>query len=204
MHTPKVSQFVLKMKINLQNLVKKSVRNSPAYSSARSLVCDAKIFLDANENSLGSILGKIENVELDRYPDPLADSLRKQLAAYTKVRADQILVGNGSDEIIWLLILAFVESNEEVLTVTPTFSMYRVFANLLGLKVREIQLEKDFSIDSQKILAAISRKTKLIFLCSPNNPTGQVIPFADIEKILRSKKIVIVDEAYIEFASDKS
>ncbi|MFH1545940.1 MAG: histidinol-phosphate transaminase [Patescibacteria group bacterium] len=204
------------------------MRNSPAYSSARSLVREAKtcsrlqsgIFLDANENSFGSVLPKIENVKLDRYPDPLAESLRKKLAVYAKVRADQILVGNGSDEIIWLLLLAFVESNEEVLTVTPTFSMYRVFANLLGLKVREIPLEKDprsesracsrsgprasFSLDSQKILAAISRKTKLIFLCSPNNPTGQTISLADVEKILHSKKIVVVDEAYIEFSPQKS
>jgi len=184
--------------------VKKSVRNSPAYSSARSLVREAKIFLDANENSLGSVLGKIENVELDRYPDPFAENLRRKLAVYAKVRANQILVGNGSDEIIWLLLLAFVESNEEVLTVTPTFSMYRVFANLLGLKVREIQLEKNHSLDTEKIRTAISKKTKLIFLCSPNNPTGQVIPLADIEKILHSKKIVIVDEAYIEFAPKKS
>ncbi|MCK5472010.1 aminotransferase class I/II-fold pyridoxal phosphate-dependent enzyme, partial [Candidatus Gracilibacteria bacterium] len=168
----------------IQNLAKKSVRNSPAYSSARSLVRDARIFLDANENSLGSVLGKIENTELSRYPDPLAESLRKKLAVYAKVRANQILVGNGSDEIIWLLLLAFVESNEEVLTVAPTFSMYRVFANLLGLKVREIQLEKNHSLDTEKIRAAISKKTKLIFLCSPNNPTGQAISLADIEKIL--------------------
>ena len=126
----------------IQNLAKKSVRNSPAYSSARSLVRDAKTYLDANENSLGSVLGKIENINLDRYPDPLAESLRGKLAKFVGVPKNQILVGNGSDEIIWMLLLAFVESNEEVLTIAPTFSMYRVFANLLGLKVREIQLEK--------------------------------------------------------------
>jgi len=180
------------------------VRNSLAYSSARSLITSAKIFLDANENSLGSVLGEVAGVELNRYPDPFAENLRKELARYVKVKPNQILVGNGSDEIIWLLLLSFVEANEEILTFTPTFSMYRVFANLLGLRVREASLEKDFSLDAEKFLAAISKKTKLVFLCSPNNPTGRTIPLADVEKILRAKKIVVVDEAYIEFSPQKS
>ncbi len=204
MHMLAAFQSDLQMKINLQNLVKKSVRQSPAYSSARSLVQNARIFLDANENSLGSVLPKIEGVDLSRYPDPLANELRKELAKYVKVRPAQILVGNGSDEIIWLLLLAFIESNEEILTFTPTFSMYRVFAEMLGLRVREVSLEEDYSLDATKLLKRVSTKTKIIFLCSPNNPTAQTIPLTDIEKILKSKKIVVVDEAYIEFAAKKS
>ena len=192
------------MKINLKNLAKKSVRRAAAYSSARSLVQNAKVFLDANENSLGSVLGKISNVDLSRYPDPMAEELRKALATYAKVKPSQVLVGNGSDEIIWLLLLSFVEANEEILTFTPTFSMYRVFADLLGLRVKEVSLESDYSLDVQNLLKKVSAKTKIVFLCSPNNPTGQTIPLTDIEKILKSRKIVVVDEAYIEFALRKS
>jgi histidinol-phosphate aminotransferase len=192
------------MKINFAQLAKKSVRNSPAYSSARSLVQEASIFLDANENALGSVLPKVSGVELSRYPDPLANKLREKLAKFVGVSKNKILLGNGSDEIIWLLLLAFVEANEEILTVTPTFSMYRVFAELLGLKVREVSLESDYSLNSKKFLVQVSAKTKLIFLCSPNNPTGQTIPLADLEKILKTRKLVVLDEAYVEFAPDKS
>jgi histidinol-phosphate aminotransferase len=188
----------------IKNLVKKSVRNSPAYSSARSLVQNGKIFLDANENSLGSILGNIQKVELSRYPDPLAEDLRKALAKYAKVKPSQILVGNGSDEIIWTLLMSFVERDEAILTFSPTFSMYRVFGDLLGVRVKEVLLEKDYSLDVSKLLKKVSAKIKLIFLCSPNNPTGQTIPLRDIEQVLKSKKIVVVDEAYIEFAAKKS
>jgi histidinol-phosphate aminotransferase len=188
----------------IKKLVKRSVRNSPAYSSARSLVKNGKIFLDANENSLGSVLGNIQKVELSRYPDPLAEDLRKELAKYTKVKPAQILVGNGSDEIIWMLLMSFVEKNEEILTFTPTFSMYRVFGDLLGVGVREVPLEEDLTLNVAKLLKKVSAKTKLIFLCSPNNPTAQTLPLADVEKVLKTKKIVVVDEAYIEFATKKS
>ncbi|MFA6457768.1 MAG: histidinol-phosphate transaminase [Patescibacteria group bacterium] len=191
-------------KINFTKLAKKSVRSSAAYSSARSLVREASIFLDANENAFGSVLPKISNVELSRYPDPLAKKLREQFGKFVGVSADQVLVGNGSDEIIWLLLLAFVEAGQEILTFAPTFSMYRVFAELLGLRVREVALEADYSLDTAKLLRQISAKTKLIFLCSPNNPTGQVLPRAQLEQIIRTGKLVVLDEAYIEFAPEKS
>lgn len=160
--------------------------------------------MDANENAFGSTIPKIAGVDLSRYPDPLAEKLRVEFGKFAGVSAKKVIVGNGSDEIIWLILLAFVEADEEVLTFTPTFSMYRVFANLLGLRVREASFETNFMLDTEKFISKISAKTKLIFLCSPNNPTGQVLPLADIEKILRSKKIVVVDEAYIEFAPEKS
>lgn len=189
---------------SFEKLAKKSVRAGAAYSSARSLVRDAEIFLDANENAFGSMIPKILGIDLSRYPDPLAEKLREKYGKFAGVPAKKILVGNGSDELIWLLFLAFVESNEEVLTFVPTFSMYGVFAELLGIRVREVPLESDYSLNTKKFISKISAKTKLIFLCSPNNPTGQIIPLADIEKILATKKIVVVDEAYIEFAPEKS
>ncbi|MFH0776215.1 MAG: histidinol-phosphate transaminase [Patescibacteria group bacterium] len=199
------------MKINFSKLAKRSVQTSPAYSSARSLVAQDKglrnkdkVFLDANENAFGSVIPKIAGVDLSRYPDPLAEKLRAQLAKFVGVAPKNILVGNGSDEIIWLLLLGFVEAQEEILTFAPTFSMYRVFAELLGLKVVEVPLAKNYSLDTQKFLAKISAKTKLIFLCSPNNPTGQTVPLAALEKILARGKITIVDEAYIDFAPGKS
>ena len=188
----------------IKNLVKKSVQKSPAYSSARSLAQNGKIFLDANENSFGSIIPKISNVDFSRYPDPLAESLRQELAKYSKVKSSQILVGNGSDEIIWMLLMSFLERDESILTFNPTFSMYRVFGDLLGVRVKEVLLEKDYSLDVSKLLKKVSATTKLIFLCSPNNPTGQTIPLADIERALKYKKIVVVDEAYVEFAAQKS
>jgi len=192
------------MKINFQKLAKKSVQRGTAYSSARSLVKNAKIFLDANENSFGSVLSKISKVELSRYPDPLAEKLRIKFGKFTNVPARKVFVGNGTDEIIWLILLAFVEADEEILTFAPTFSMYRVFAELLDLRVREVSLEPDFSLNIDKFLKKISAKTKLIFLCSPNNPTGQILPKSDLEKILASGKIIVLDEAYIEFAPGKS
>ena len=204
MATPKASQFVLKMKINFEKLAKKSVRAGAAYSSARSLVREASIFLDANENAFGSVIPKISGVDLSRYPDPLAEKLRVAFGKFSGVSANKIIVGNGSDEIIWLLLLAFVEANEEILTFIPTFSMYRVFGQLLGLKVAEVPLESDYSLDVRKFLKKISAKTKLIFLCSPNNPTGQALPLETIEKVLKTGKLVVLDEAYIEFAPEKS
>lgn len=188
----------------IKTLVRKSVQRSPAYSSARSLIQDAKILLDANENALGSVVTKIPKIDMSRYPDPLAEGLRKELVKYAKVKRNQILVSNGSDELIQLLIMAFVEQNEEILTIAPTFSMYRVCADLADLRIKEVLLEEDFSLDTAKLLKQVKARTKIIFLCSPNNPTAQTIPLADIEKVLKTKKIVVVDEAYIEFAPKKS
>ncbi len=184
----------------IQQLVRPQVRQLAGYVSARHLTQSAKIFLDANENAFGSVLKKVEGVELNRYPDPLADSLRSKLAKYTKVRSSQIIVGNGSDELIWLTLFAFVAADEEVIIIPPTFSMYRVFAELAGAKVKQVPLDSTFTLDPAKVLATISAKTKVIFLCSPNNPTGQALPIKTVEKIVKqSKRIVIVDEAYIEF-----
>lgn len=189
----------------IQNLVRPRVLAMPGYVSARHLAKRGKIFLDANENAFGSVLPKIAGITLNRYPDPLADSLRSKLAVYAGVKSAQILIGNGSDEIIWLLLFAFLGVKDEVVIPTPTFAMYEVFAGLTEGVVKKVALESDYSLNTDKVLQAVTKKTKLIFLCSPNNPTGQVLPLADIEKILKkSQKLVVVDEAYIEFAPAKT
>lgn len=189
----------------IQKLIRTNIKKMPGYVSARHLAKSGKIFLDANENAFGAPFGKIEGVDPSRYPDPLSDSLRQKLAKYVGVCQSQILVGNGSDEIIWLLLFAFVERTDNIVVMDPTFSMYRVFADLIGAGVKKVSLEEDYSLDPKKILKAVSAKTKIIFLCSPNNPTGQTLPIKDIEEIAKkSKKIVVVDEAYIEFCPEKS
>lgn len=185
----------------LKKLIRPNVQKLAGYVSARHLAKNGKIFLDANENSFGSVLPRIAGVELSRYPDPLAERLRAKLAAYLGCHASEILVGNGSDEIIWLLLMAFVGAGEGVTTLHPTFAMYAVFAELFGAKVTKVPLDTNYNFDPKKLLKAVGAKTKVIFLCSPNNPTGNVIPLADIELIAaKSKKLVVVDEAYVEFA----
>lgn len=201
----------------IQKFVRPELRRLSGYISARHLakeIADEEserktkrkmIYLDANENPFGSVLGKIAGVELSRYPDPYAESLRAKLARYVSVKPEQILIGNGSDEIIWLLLFAFVAPRDEVVVMEPSFAMYRIFAELAGARVRSIALESNYSLDAQKLLKTVNAKTKIIFLCSPNNPTGNVLPLADVEKIVRvSKKLVVVDEAYIEFAPGSS
>ena len=189
----------------IQKLIRPNVRKMSGYVSARHLAQKAKIFLDANENALGSFLGKIEGVDPSRYPDPFADSLRSKLAKYLGAEPAKILVGNGSDEIIWLLLFAFVEKSENIVVMSPTFSMYQVAANLIGAQTKKVLLEEDYSLDPKKILKAVNKKTKLIFLCSPNNPTAQALHIPAIEEIAKkSKKIVVVDEAYIEFCPGKT
>lgn len=199
----------------INKLVRPNVRKLAGYVSARHLAQNTeqriqdtareKIYLDANENSFGSVLGKVQNIDPSRYPDPFADSLRGKLAKYAGAKSQQILIGNGSDEIIWLLLLAFVGSKDAVIVTPPTFSMYQIFTEVIGARVQQVALEENYSLDPVKLLKKVSARTKIIFLCSPNNPTGQTLPLATIEKIVRqSKKIVVVDEAYIEFCPRKS
>lgn len=185
----------------IKSLVRKNLRNFQAYSSARSLY-QTGVFMDANENSLGSVISNRGGTGLNLYPDPSSNALRGALGEYLGVSERNIIVGNGSDEIIDLLIRLFVEQDEEILILEPTYGMYRVTAEIAGVRVRALQLKPDFQIDVSELLAQITNKTKIIFLCSPNNPTGNLINEEDIEKICTNfKGIVVVDEAYIELAS---
>ena len=141
----------------------------------------------------------IRKIRLYSYPDPLSSDLRNKLSEYTGFSADSIICGNGSDELIDLLIRAFVAPGEEIIINPPTFPMYEFSAQLSGAKVKAILRNTDFSIDPGKVIKSIGKKTKLVFIESPGNPTGTIIPLETFEKIIRSGVMVVADEAYFEY-----
>lgn len=191
------------MTFDLQSLVRRNIRNLKPYSSARSeFEGSAEVFLDANENSFGSPAG----LGLNRYPDPLQRELKDKIAVMKGVDPAQIFVGNGSDEAIDLLFRIFCEpGRDEVIVCPPTYGMYRVSADINDVKVKEIRLTDEFQLDVPSIMSGINEVTKLIFVCSPNNPTGNLISRESILAIARQfKGIVVVDEAYIDFADEPS
>jgi histidinol-phosphate aminotransferase len=188
---------------DLDKLVRRNIKELKPYSSARSEFSGvAKIFLDANENSFGSPLTKWYN----RYPDPLQWELKKKISAIKKITPEQMLLGNGSDECIDLLIRAFCEPTlNNIIICPPTYGMYEVYARINDVKVKEVPLLANFQLDMEGIENAIDGATKIIFLCSPNNPTGNSIDRADVEIILNNfDGIVVVDEAYINYSRSRS
>ena len=188
----------------ITSLIRSNLKKFKPYTSARSLY-QTGTFFDAYENAFGSPLASALDAELNRYPDPNSLVLRKTLASFLGVAEQGIFVGNGSDEAIDLIVRLFVEPDEEILIAEPTYGMYAVAGALADVKVRRMSLRPDFTLDVDALLREVKPKTKLLFCCSPNNPTGTVIPLRDIEKICRVfKGIVVVDEAYIEFASTPS
>lgn len=171
------------------------------YSSARDEFKDfeeSMIFLDANENPF-------EN-GVNRYPDPQQKSVKKILSKIKKISEDQILLGNGSDEILDLLFRAFCEPNQDnVITLPPTYGMYSVLANLNAVENREVILTPDFEPNIIDILNKVDENTKIIFLCSPNNPTGNSFSDESIVTLLKNfKGLVLLDEAYIDFSEKES
>ncbi len=186
---------------NLENLVRANVAKLKPYSSARDeYVSDGSkmIFLDANENPY-------EN-GVNRYPDPQQRNLKSVLAAQKKVAEHQILLGNGSDEVLDLIFRAFCEPGQDtIITLPPTYGMYKVLAAINNVNEREVLLTPDFEPDVVSVLDAVDENTKLIFLCSPNNPTGNIFSEEKISTILQNfDGIVVVDEAYIDFANTPS
>src|SRR6476620_9358470 len=191
------------MNFDLNKMVRQNIRDLKPYSSARSEYSGtANVFLDANENSYGSPLTKWYN----RYPDPLQWELKKKIAAIKNVPAENMLLGNGSDECIDLLIRAFCEPQKDNLIICPpTYGMYEVYGNINNVEVREVALLPGFQLNLEAIEAAIDEHTKLIFLCSPNNPTGNSMEREDIEIVLNNfEGIVVLDEAYINFSRHRS
>ena len=183
--------------MNLQQLVRKNVWNMKPYSSARDeFKGEASVFLDANENPL--------NDKYNRYPDPLQWSLKQKIAKVKNIAPENIFLGNGSDEPIDLVIRIFCEPRiDNVVDVDPTYGMYQVCAEVNDVEYRKVLLNENFDLDAQKLLEKRDRNTKLIFLCSPNNPTGNLLSREEIKKVLDSfAGIVVVDEAYIDFASE--
>jgi len=187
----------------LRLLVRPNILALQPYTSARDeFKGEATVFLDANENSLGSPL----DTDYSRYPDPLQPGLKKRIAAHKDVPVNQIFVGNGSDEAIDLLIRAFVEpGRDNILLLPPTYGMYAVQANIHGAEIRRVPLGANFLPDESAIHAATDEHSKLLFLCSPNNPTGQCLPDDFVLFMLRTfPGLVVVDEAYIDFADRPS
>ncbi|SBV98313.1 Histidinol-phosphate aminotransferase [uncultured Dysgonomonas sp.] len=183
--------------MNLQQLVRKNVWNMKPYSSARDeFKGEASVFLDANENPL--------NDKYNRYPDPLQWSLKQKIAKVKNIAPENIFLGNGSDEPIDLVIRIFCEPRiDNIVAVDPTYGMYQVCAEVNDIEYRKVLLNENFDLDAQKLLEKADRNTKLIFLCSPNNPTGNLLSREEIKKVLDSfAGIVVVDEAYIDFASE--
>ncbi len=173
------------------------------YSSARDeFKGEARVFLDANENALGSPTLKWYN----RYPDPMQWEIKDKLSAIKKIPATQIFLGNGSDEPIDLLYRCFCEpGRDEVIVCPPTYGMYEVSANINDIKLTKVPLTSSFQLDLEAIEQAIQPQTKIIWICSPNNPTGNSIDRQDIEMILNNfDGIVVIDEAYINFSRQRS
>ena len=183
---------------NLQNLVRANIQKLQPYSSARDEYKASgteMIFLDANENPF-------EN-GVNRYPDPQQRDLKSALAKLKNVNQEQILLGNGSDEVLDLIFRAFCEPGvDNVITLPPTYGMYKVLAEINNIKNREVLLTEEFQLDVKSILKSVDEQTKLLFICSPNNPTGNAFDARAIKALLENfNGIVVIDEAYIDFSS---
>jgi histidinol-phosphate aminotransferase len=185
--------------IDIHSLARKNILAMKPYSSARDdFKGEAEVFLDANENPFPS--------DYNRYPDPLQLRVKAKLAELKNVKAEQIFLGNGSDEAIDLLIRAFCEPNRDSILITdPTYGMYSVCAEVNAVKIQKVKLTKDFDLDIEAFRKAIDGTTKIIFLCSPNNPSGNLLSHERIIEILnRFYGLVVIDEAYLDFAKTQS
>ena len=191
------------MAFELDKLVRSNIKTLKPYSSAKDeYKGDAKILLDANENSLGSPLIKWYN----RYPDPYQQKLKEKLAFVKQIAANQIFIGNGSDECIDILFRTFCEPGKDnIIICPPTYPMYEVSANINDIKVQNAPLLSDYQLNVAHIEQLVNEHTKIIWICSPNNPTGNSLDRIDIETILNHfEGIVVIDEAYINFSKQKS
>ena len=186
---------------NINKLVRENVARMKPYSSARDEFTDFQaemVFLDANENPF--------NTGVNRYPDPHQVTLKQHLSSIKRVPADQILFGNGSDEVLDLIYRAFCEPKvDNVITLPPTYGMYKVLAETNAVENREVLLDADFQPDVDNIIRAMDSRSKLLFLCSPNNPTANSFDAKKVEYLLENfPGLVIIDEAYIDFAPGES
>lgn len=184
----------------LQELTRPNIWKLKPYSSARDEYkgMEASVFLDANENPY--------NGPHNRYPDPMQWEVKNTLARIKKVDPQQIFLGNGSDEAIDLVFRAFCQPGQDnVVAIDPTYGMYQVCADINDVEYRKVQLNENFQFTADKLLAATDMHTKLIFLCTPNNPTGNDLSRQEIEKVLNSfDGLVVVDEAYNDFSEAPS
>ncbi|MBK8944385.1 MAG: histidinol-phosphate transaminase [Ignavibacteriae bacterium] len=189
----------------IEKLVRKNILNLKPYTSARDSFLEG-ILLDANENSLGSVIKDEHNLQLNRYPDPAQNKLREKLSEYLNVSKKNLFFGVGSDEIIDLLIRIFCEPKKDsVLIPEPTYGMYKVACDVNEVETITIPLDKKFQVDVKTTIAAVQKNTKMIFLCSPNNPTANLLSKKSVNQILKNfNGIVVIDEAYIDFNENQS
>ena len=184
----------------LKELVRPNIWNLAPYSSARNEYSGHKahVFLDANENPY--------NKPYNRYPDPLQTDLKARIAKIKGVDASRIFLGNGSDEAIDLVYRVFCEpGSDNVVAIEPTYGMYKVCADINNVEYRKVLLDERYQLSAAKLLAACDAKTKVVWLCSPNNPTGNNLDRSEIETVVKeSQCIVVIDEAYADFSENRS
>ncbi|HSX63053.1 MAG TPA: histidinol-phosphate transaminase [Tahibacter sp.] len=192
--------------MNVLDLARAEIRALTPYSSARMEASGGQVLLNANESPWSPAEGAGEG--LNRYPDPQPAALLRQLAALYDVAPEQVLVGRGSDEAIDLLVRAFCRAGEDAILISPpTFGMYAVAASIQGAAVLQAPLTDDFGLDADALLAAVTPAVKLVFVCTPNNPSGDCVPLAMLDRLataLRGRALLVVDEAYLEFAGSAS
>jgi histidinol-phosphate aminotransferase len=192
--------------MSVLDLARPEIRTLQPYSSARMEAEGAQIMLNANESAWAP--DGDDGLGCNRYPDPQPQALLQSLSGLYGVRLDQLFVGRGSDEAIDLLVRAFCRAGEDAILIQPpTFGMYAVCARIQNASVIEVPLAEDFSLDVRALLAALTPAVKLVFLCTPNNPSGRSISREAIEhvaQVLAGKALLVVDEAYVEFADQRS
>lgn len=185
--------------MNLDKLLRTNIKALKPYSSARDEFSgEAEVYLDANENPF--------NAPYNRYPDPLQWKVKKKISELKNVAPEKIFLGNGSDEPIDIIFRAFCEpAVDNIVTIDPTYGMYQVAADINNVEVRKVKLNDDYGFSAQKLLDSANLYTKAIFVCSPNNPTANLLEKAEIEKLLIGfDGLVVVDEAYIDFSPESS
>jgi histidinol-phosphate aminotransferase len=184
---------------SLDKVIRENIKKLTPYSSARDeYQGEAAAFLDANENPF--------NNPYNRYPDPLQHKLKEKISSLKNVPTGNIFLGNGSDEPIDLVIRAFCEPGiDNIVAIDPTYGMYKVAADINNIEYRKVLLDENFQFKAEKLLKVSDKKTKLIFLCSPNNPTGNLLDKKEIELLLKKfEGIIVIDEAYLDFSGSKS
>lgn len=191
------------MSFDLNSLLRPHIAKLQPYTSARDEYTGKEgVFLDANENPFGSITEQ----DFNRYPDPYQSELKGEISKIKGVRPTQIFLGNGSDEAIDLLYRAFCNPGKDnVILLPPTYGMYEVSANINDVEIRKVSLTSDFQLQPEKILAAADSNSKILFICSPNNPSANKVKREDVLFLLKNfKGLVVVDEAYIDFSDEPS
>ena len=199
--------------MKLEDNIRKIIMQIPSYEgvdpslklAAESGIKPENIIkLNANENPFGDSLGlgkNLSDINIHEYPDPNQKLLRESLVNYTGNRFDQLVAGSGSDELIDILIRIFLNEGDKLIDAKPTFGMYEFFAKIQGAEVISVPRDKEFNLDLSMILDQIDEKTKMIFLASPNNPTGNLASLNEIKTLLETNLIVVVDETYFEFSN---